>query len=272
MFSRVIICIISIFGFCTTSSNPVLAWGDNGHRIVCAIAWDEMRPATRRKISKILAEKGGKVAFANSCNWADDIRADRPETAPHHFLNVAADAASVDLKRDCPPERGCVVTAIEQHLQTLRISRDPAARGEALRFVAHYIGDIHQPLHVGHVEDHGGNSIKGTFMGRPSSLHHVWDFGLLEATGETWQQTAKRLRAQITPALRDVWSDTGALDWAEESYAAVRAARVGYAMASQNFNWGDAYARANLPVAEMRIKMAGVRLAQTLEITLSRAP
>src|SRR6185436_7514122 len=80
---------------------PAWAWGADGHRIVCAIAWDEMRPAIRHQVERVLGEKG-RNAFAESCNWADEMRPSRPETAPHHYVHVPRGAAGVDITRDCP--------------------------------------------------------------------------------------------------------------------------------------------------------------------------
>ena len=247
--------------------SPSIGWGGDGHRIVCAIAWDDLRPSTRKTVLEILG-KDGRDNFADSCNWADAVRPIRPVTAPHHFVNLPREAANVQVSRDCPPERGCVVTAIAEYQAILRDSKDANQRRDALRFLAHYVGDIHQPLHVGYADDMGGNAIKGQFMGKATNLHGVWDFGLLEASGVEWHRMAQRLRSEITPSLRKTWTASTPLDWANESRVANRSPQIGYSLESQGFNFDSGYLNANVPTAEWRLKMAAVRLANLLEETL----
>ena len=92
---------------------PAFAWGADGHRIVCAIAWEELKAPVRKKVEDLLSIKT-REEFADTCNWADDYREGHPETAPWHFVNVPLGATTVELDRDCKEPRSCAVIQIER--------------------------------------------------------------------------------------------------------------------------------------------------------------
>jgi hypothetical protein len=240
------------------------AWGWDGHRIVCALAWDELTPPIRAKVAEILdapnAKAAGRDAFAESCLWADDVIPFRKETAPWHYINVPKGAASVDLARDCKAPNSCVAEQISLHAARLR---RPAALDD-LRFTAHFIGDINQPMHVTYAEDRGGNSIKGTFDGKDTNLHAVWDYNMLDSTHKTWIEIAADLHGRITAEQRRAWAGGTPLDWANESLAVTLSAPVGYHDYNPPFALGDDYAKANLPTVYRQLEKAGVRLARVL--------
>ena len=106
-----------LLAFCAALSlRPMHAfgWGQDGHRIVCAVAWDEMRPATRDRVKQLL-DVDGREAFAETCTWADDYRNHgHRQTASWHFVNVPPYATKVDLARDCAGPRSCVVAQIDK--------------------------------------------------------------------------------------------------------------------------------------------------------------
>jgi hypothetical protein len=169
-------------------------WSKDGHRIVCAVAWKELAPETRALVEDLLKEDPAS-GFPEACLWADAIRSDPAHegTKPHHYVNVPAGAAGIDLARDCPPERSCVIRAIVLHIGTLRHPKASAAdKAQALKFLGHFVGDIHQPLHAGRAEDRGGTAIKVRFLGEETSLHAVWDGGLIAGMGLNWQTLAEK--------------------------------------------------------------------------------
>ena len=100
-------------------------------------------------------------------------------------------AAGIDLARDCPPERSYVIRAIATPIGTLRNQTVSATdKAEALKFLSHFVGDLHQPLHAGRAEDRGGNAIRVRFLGEETSLHEVWDGGLIAGMGLDWRALA----------------------------------------------------------------------------------
>ena len=178
-------------------ASPASAWWDKGHKIVCEIAWQELDDSTRDAISNVLRDE--QRTFSDSCLWADEIRRDRTwnHVKPHHYINAPSSADSIDIDRDCPPARGCVVRAIDAHVATLNKPWDQTTeveRAQALKFLGHFIGDIHQPLHAGFPNDRGGNGIRVDLFGRSTNLHKVWDGEIIDRSGEPWEQIPARAR------------------------------------------------------------------------------
>src|SRR5258708_8054876 len=130
---------------------PALAWGSEGHRIVAEIAEQYLEPATAHQVRELLAIENAST-LAQVSTWADEIRPQRRETAPWHFVDIpvhppASTPAAYDAARDCP--RGdCVVAAIGRFAAVLRDkSAAPRDRLEALKFLVHFFPAIHHPLH-----------------------------------------------------------------------------------------------------------------------------
>lgn len=249
-------------------AEPARAWSEDGHRIVCAIAWKELAPETRALVDRLLQDDPAS-GFPEACVWADVIRSDPAYawTKPHHYVNVPAGAAGIDLARDCPRKRSCVIRAITTHIGALRNSTASAAdKAQALKFLAHFIGDVHQPLHAGLAEDHGGTDIKVRFLGEETSLHTVWDSGLIAGMGSDWQTLADRLHASILDAERVTWRRSDVQDWAAESHrlAMVRA----YVGPKGGWILNQDYVTQNVPEVTEQLRKAGVRLAWTLQAAL----
>lgn len=246
------------------------AWGDEGHRIVGDVAWRHLTPAAQRAAAELLAGDDRTLAYA--ATWADRLRDDPAWdwAKPYHYINAPDGEASLDLARDCPP-RGCVVRGIEENLAVLSDPAGPRQRRlEALKFLAHFVGDVHQPLHAGYASDRGGNEIDVTFFGRPANLHRVWDSLILERRlgwFSNWsrRRLARRLAASVTAEERARWAAGTPLGWAQESLTLARshayAARPGDVL-------GEAYYERNLPLVEERLRQAGVRLAWLLDRAL----
>jgi hypothetical protein len=244
-----------------------MRWGEEGHQIVCEIAWRRMTPAARTLTRDLL--RGGEFAtFAESCNWADEVRGTtHQETTAYHYINVPAGAPAPDLARDCAdPEKRCVTWAIEHYARRLADrSLPPAQRREALKFVGHFVGDVHQPLHAGRVEDLGGNTIYVSFFGETRrgtsrlNLHQVWDRSIPRRAGLAWPSSAAALDAEITDLDVAAWSNLDALAWTTESHRI--AEDFAYGAVPADGVLGNGYYRPGLGYAESQMQKAGVRLA-----------
>jgi hypothetical protein len=154
------------------TSTPVFAWGAEGHEIVALIAARELSPSARAQVAHLL---GSTAMMVHESNWADEIRDQRPETGPWHYVDIPLRAPGYDARRDCP-DRDCVVAQIENDQRILANRKlGDGVRAEALRFLIHFIADVHQPLHAGDNEDRGGNQVR-VVMGRErANLHRIWD-------------------------------------------------------------------------------------------------
>jgi len=153
-----------------------LAWGTAGHRVVAILATNLLTPEAHNQVGDLL---GPGVLLADIATWAEEVRPSRPNTSPWHYVNLPRDATGYDAAGDC--RRGCVVSAIEQLLRVLQdTSKDRAIREEALRWVVHFVADLHQPLHVVG-EDRGGNDVRLVYRGRQTNLHRLGDGDLIDA-------------------------------------------------------------------------------------------
>ncbi len=248
------------------SVSPCLGWGRAGHRIVGAIASSYLNDNARAEVRGLL--EGQTLATAST--WADEIKSD-PDwkwTRPLHYVNVPRGEKTVDLTRDCPDGR-CVVGAIEKYTTVLSDRRRPRKeRVEALKFLVHFIGDIHQPLHSSFADDRGGNDIEVRFFGEPKyNLHSVWDSALIRhRIGFDWVALALQIRATITSKKVRAWSQSSdPVQWANESLALV--IRVVLPV-PRNGNLDTAYYERSINTVEERLAMAGVRLARLLNSIL----
>ena len=199
--------------FLISLSQPAEAWGPEGHRLVARIADSQLSALVRARVLEIL---GPSKAMASVASFADQVRSARPPTAPWHFIDIPLDKPRLDMERDCA-KGNCIVSAIVRLRQALRDpATDAAQRTEALMFLIHFVGDLHQPLHCSDNHDRGGNDVHVQFHDNPTNLHSLWDSGLLG------QLPAEDL---LFPDLssesakhRKGWSKGTVTNWAEEAH------------------------------------------------------
>jgi hypothetical protein len=293
-----------------------LAWGCQGHQAIAFIAEAHMNPRARAAALKILRASPIDPSLPRWCqppatdpivdasSWPDDIRTQRPNTAPWHFIDIPRGAHRGNLASYCPAATGCVVSALQAELLVLKSPRASAqGRADALRFVIHFVGDIHQPLHDTTNNDMGGNCVpveffgelpKETNAGRESfspNLHAIWDVGIIDHFdhGESPQQLARGLEREFHAQIA-VWEKepVNFAAWAWEGHALADSVayrklphpipvdepvpvsscaddhHVGERMLGYHENLGTAYESAVAPVVELQLAKAGARLAAVL--------
>ena len=151
-----------------------LAWSPSGHKIVCEIAWQKLTAAGKKLVKGVRSHAPDGIAtFAESCVWPDKAkRATHKGTYEYHFVNAPRGESKVVVARDCAAY-DCVLVAIHRYGAYLQDEpsgkREKRRRANALRFLGHFVGDIHQPLHVGYGEDYGGNLITVRWFGKDES-------------------------------------------------------------------------------------------------------
>jgi hypothetical protein len=158
------------------------AWGPTGHRIVGEIASRHLTPQARKAVSAIL----GRQSMAMVANWPDFIKSDTTHKYDHtsswHYLDFPANSDRQQFESAAQKATGENLYVETQAM--IKTLKNPAAtqadKQFALTFLIHLIGDMHQPLHVGHADDEGGNKIKLTWFDKPTNLHRVWDENLIE--------------------------------------------------------------------------------------------
>ena len=285
------------------------AWGNVGHALVCQIAYLELSASARAKVDAILAARVPEPglrwkSLAFACTFPDN---------PHvhgdarHYMNVARTAAKIDSE-SCGASDTCLFTAIRDDRAKLGdASLSNAERKVALANLGHWVGDLHQPLHVSFEDDQGGNKIRVT--GRCASadyesanLHGVWDRCLVESPHGLTSSSlthgfpkigpiraiAGQLRKGITAAQRSDWRSSDPVEWAEESFRIAERAKTRYCTKKRGACWyapgsekyarkkrrpvaaDDAYVEANEKTVDGRLRRAGVRLAKLIENALGR--
>ncbi len=255
------------------AASPALGWGRIGHRVSARLTETLLTPAAKAGVAALLAP--GET-LADASVWPDEHRRERPESAPWHYINVPITEPKYDAKY-CGA-RGCVISKIADFRARLKdTSASVEDRREALRFLAHFVQDMHQPVHVGDRGDRGGNDLQLRFFDAGSNLHRIWDSGLIERADADEGRTFDRLRAAFTPEfVMTAPSPSGPVEsWADESLALARDAYIDPASGDPlrpGTKLGDAYQARHLPAAERRVLLASVRLARLLNETFEPAP
>ncbi|KAI9835139.1 MAG: hypothetical protein M1819_002508 [Sarea resinae] len=217
-----------------------LAWGDVGHETIAYIAQSFVTSDTATYCQNILGDTSDSY-LANAATWADTYKytSSGEWSKPLHFIDALdspPDSCGVKYSRDCGSE-GCVVSAINNY--TERVQKYTGTQQlDAMNFIIHFIGDIHQPLHDENL-DYGGNDIDVTFDGTSTNLHHIWDTNMIEYyTGSSSESSAETFSKELVADIKSggsyaseasSWLDdldfsdpiTTATGWAESSNAYV---------------------------------------------------
>ena len=259
---------------CLLLVSHAVGFGELGHQVIAALTQDMLTPKAKQKVDAILsAAEGGAAApqLAKIAVWADKIRSLRPETRSWHFVNLELDEPGyAELKTDTPN----VVTVLEKEMALLsNPNEDRYVREEALKWIVHLVGDLHQPLHTGEDHDKGGNLQKVKVNRRTYNLHQVWDFVLLERLNLGELEMHSLLGRQIATQ-RDFLtrnSQGTPRDWVNESHAK---ARTCYTQHGKKIRKGIAigldqdYMQASTLLVLEQVKIAAVRLAFVLNRAL----
>lgn len=256
---------------CIATSNSALAWGPEGHEVVALIAQQHLTPEASKSTDALLAlEPEAGATLASVASWADRIR--DKNTAAWHYVNLPRDSDCQYLAaRDCPGG-DCVVGALEAQVKRLASSAPPAERLEALKWIVHLVGDLHQPLHVAFADDRGGNTWQLQAFGKGTNLHALWDSGLLREIEPNAVVLAARLGAADLAARLPTLSSTPLLGFAPAAWAQQSCRIVSRADFYPLHQLPAAYAQTFGPVAQHQLRDAGLRLAATLNAALAGRP
>lgn len=268
------------------------AWGIAGHAMIADIAEWHLTPAALAQVHALLADEGYQHLDQIS-SWADEIRPQRKEANPWHYVDIPLSATFYDAARDCP-KGDCVIDAINRYSAVLADRRKSVEeRREALKFLVHFVGDIQMPLHgSGNAGDQGGNKVLVTYFGQSQgwgknhlNLHGLWDSGIIEHKigikegalgGENSElkraatQLAADFNQQISGEEAARPQDLDPTDWAMESHdLALRVVYPGVNAVdapppAEPVVLGADYETRAWPVVVQRIKQGGLRLAALL--------
>jgi hypothetical protein len=267
-------------------SSPASAWWEYGHYTVARIAEDTVRPATRAEIRRLIARSAELETptcpirtIEDAAYWPDCVRQLRDRFSysfPWHYQNVHI-CKPFDQASACK-DGNCVSAQIERNQKLLADRSLPVReRLMALAFLAHFVGDLHMPLHAGDRGDRGGNDFAasyGLIAGR-ANLHSIWDGYLAERGISTPAAGARGILASLLPGERATMAGGTVTDWARESWAASRSFAYGSLMADPcgpkpdtRPTIDETQVRALIPVIRTQIARGGLRLGRLLDKAL----
>ncbi len=202
-------------------SSTCLAWNGEGHQIIAWIAEERLTDKAKAGVKELLGDAA--LSDAEIASWADQIRRERRKTAPWHYVNIPVESNGYDPKRDGNGGEN-VIDVIERFTKVVSDKKaDKEQRVEALKFLVHFVGDLHQPLHCAdRNKDKGGNSCLVFFPGqrKATNLHTVWDTFMLRSRKQKQSvaEYATKLNDGIGEEQAKSWVKGTPLDWATEAW------------------------------------------------------
>jgi hypothetical protein len=249
------ICFLFLLIFQGSFANDMV-WSKTGHRVVGEVAEEYLS----RKAKRALADLLDGQSLAAVANFGDEIKADRKyrEFSAWHYVNFPADKKYTDVE---PSEYGDLVIGINKCISIVK--NQNSTRTDKifyLKLLVHLIGDLHQPMHIGRLEDKGGNDLQLQWFGRGSNLHKVWDSNMIDDYGMSYTELADKL-PKLSKKELNALQKGSVLDWVEETqeitnqlYESVEVGeKLGY---QYGYKWWG--------TVEEQLQKGGIRLAVVL--------
>ncbi len=246
------------------TANTTPSWGKTGHRAVGAIATKYLKKSTQKKIEKIL--DGESLAYISI--HSDEIKSDSKYRAysSWHYVNFKL---GKKYGEDPINPKGDLIQGIKVCIDTIRnIKTSKVDKAFHIKLLTHLVGDLHQPLHVGHGYDKGGNDIKLEWFGEPTNIHRVWDTNMIESYKMSYSELAANTKVKTEAEINSIKKGT-LLDWIYESQTL---AETVYASAEAEENLRYKYSYKFFPVVEAQMLKGGIRLAYLFEAIFSKNP
>ena len=278
--SRITLSILLFGSFLLFSPSLAKGWGKEGHQIVAAIAERYLQAHSPNALTRAKSLLQGQ-SLIDVATFADDVRNKRPYTKNWHFVDIAIDEDSYRAERDCKltPKGDCSIQALLRFAAILTDkSEDPCVRAEALKFVVHLIGDMHQPLHNIDDNDAGGNGktvrffgLQG-FNGGPPNLHEVWDEGIIIHSGKSMSQFVASLGAPDSNDVADIIAVTNPIAWVQEAHLLAQQAYEALPEPNADdvyvLDQDSTYFDKGIIVVNKQLRKAGLRLGRAIEKAL----
>ena len=227
------------------------------------IAESHLTPEAKEEAENLLDGK----SIVYYANWLDNAShtPDYEYTKTWHYKNIDA---GIEFNEAPLNEKGDILRALNQQIEILGDKNNTQQqRALALKMIVHLVGDLHQPLHMGHASDLGGNKIDVKFFKSPKNLHSVWDYSLVESAHKwsytEWQQQIDRANPELSAS---ILASPRPEDWAKETYNLVTQI---YASTPRGTNIEYDYIAQWTPTIEDQLLKGGLRLASILNNLLS---
>jgi hypothetical protein len=240
-----------------------LGWDETGHASVGVLAVELVSPSTREALAGFL-DSMEPERIASACNWPDRVReagmADW--SRPLHYVNPDPNAEFYRRSRDCP-DGECLPEAVRHYAAQVgdgTLSNNE--RKEAFAFLCHFVGDLHQPLHVGYAADRGGNDLTVFWNGQAIDLHHFWDREVIDQHVTGWEPMVALLR-QRPNAAEPPWTPAQVDAWTNESLTFMRQSAY-----PEQVEIDPVFAERSWLITQQRLDAAATRLAKVLDAEL----
>lgn len=240
----------------------LISWGVVGHHAIGKIAASHLTPSADAAVHELL----GNESLADVSTWADELRM-KPEfkyTTPWHYINLPLGLSYSQFKEKVEDMSDENVYSAMLKQEKILADQNSAKekRAEALKFIVHFVGDLHQPMHISRAEDQGGNTIQLNYEGKGTNLHSLWDSRLIEHQGLNYEQLAEKYDHATAKDTRK-WQQAPLIVWMWESY---QISSQLYAEVDQmkDRKLDADYYEKHYPIIEKRLQQAGLRLAGLL--------
>ncbi len=253
---------LHLYILCLCLSVLCISWGTVGHFSVALIAEKHLTPKAQAAIKDLL----GNETMSEASTWADDVRGEQEykTTGPKHYINLplglsyeAFGQKVVAMQEDNVYK---AVLKCEQDLKSASTSR--SQKTEALKFLIHFIGDLHQPMHVSRAEDKGGNTILVNYKGDATNLHTVWDSKLIDDQELNYKEIAEQFDTASSQQIAH-WQNDSLIGWLWESYQ-ISSTLYQEIDGSEGHNLKKPYYKRHIGIVDLRMEMAGIRLASII--------
>ncbi len=245
--------LIIMSSFSTNTNND---WGKTGHRATGEIAEKHLTKKAKKEIDKLL--NGYSLAFVS--NYGDEIKSDSKYNKYYtwHYVNFPFDSTYESHPKS---EKGDLIVGINT---CIKILKDESSSKEDkvfhLKMLVHFIGDLHQPMHIGMAEDRGGNDFKVQWFYKDTNLHAVWDSKMIDGYGMSYTELAKTSK-KLSKQQIELLQNGNVVDWMNESRTLCKEI---YTSAEKDDNLRYRYSYDYMETVRSQLQKGGIRLASLL--------
>ena len=202
------------------------AWDAVGHRIIGEIAYQHLTKKARKQCDKVLGTRG----IVYQATWPDEVRSDKKYDYSYkwHYQNLRDGMTNADLENllaNPTSEGEHLFFALNLMNERLKKNKNDE---EALKFLVHFVGDMHQPMHLGRLDDLGGNKVSMKWFGRTMNLHSVWDGQITESKNMSYTEYSNYLDDKFAPQLSEY-----------KDFSILQSIIKGYEIRTRIYNYDD---------------------------------
>ena len=248
--------LIAALFFGNPAMEETVFWGQNGHRATGKIAENHLNKRAKKRIDKLL--NGQSLAFVST--YADEIKSDSAYRKYYswHYVNMDLEESYADATKN---PKGDIVTGINKCIKVLKDNNSSEEdKSFHLKMLVHFVGDLHQPMHIGQKEDKGGNAIQVEWFGKETNLHAVWDTKMIENWNMSYLELADNAKDVSKQQIAAI--EAGTLrEWVDETHELTKKI---YKSAEVGENLRYRYSYDYFGIVRDQLQIGGIRLAKIL--------